>query len=196
MQRKSIGHSRKKHGEHGASDLSRRWRAPPGNPGPVSSGDVLPNGTTTGVPSAAATCIGPVSFVSKTRQSFSNDISSRSEVWPDKLKFVDCGLRIADSICAVNGWSSLPPNRSQAQFVRCWISFAAAMYFSAGQRLAGPYSAPGFRPMISPLIFSSPNFFFAASVSSGVTVNCGASGLGSAPSAAVKLRYSKIWCAD
>lgn len=80
MQRKSIGHSRKKHGEHGASDFNSRCRASPGKPGPVNSGDVLPNGTTTGVPSAAATCIGPVSFVSSTRQSFSNAMSSRSEV--------------------------------------------------------------------------------------------------------------------
>src|SRR5271170_3285624 len=75
MQRKSIGHSRRKHGEHGASDLSKRFRASPGRPGPVSSGDVLPNGTTTGVPSAAATCIGPVSFVNKTPHVFKRDIS-------------------------------------------------------------------------------------------------------------------------
>ena len=31
----------------------------PGSPGPVNSGEVLPKGTTTGVPTAAATCIGP-----------------------------------------------------------------------------------------------------------------------------------------
>ncbi len=85
MQRKSIGHSRRKHGEHGASDLIKKFRASPGKPGPVNSGDVLPNGTTTGVPSAAATCIGPVSFVKSTRHSFSNAISSRKEVWPHKF---------------------------------------------------------------------------------------------------------------
>src|SRR5271169_1077996 len=28
MQRKSIGHSRRKHGEQGALDFSRRWRGP------------------------------------------------------------------------------------------------------------------------------------------------------------------------
>src|ERR1019366_6174291 len=109
MQRKSIGHSRKKHGEHGASDLSKRWRGSPGKPGPVNSGDVLPNGTITGVPSAAATCIGPVSLVSRTQQSFSKAISSRSEVLPARLKIADpgcaggfaeasCRLPIADSI--------------------------------------------------------------------------------------------------
>jgi hypothetical protein len=37
------------------------------------------------VPSAAATCIGPVSFVKSTRHSFSNAISSRKEVWPHKF---------------------------------------------------------------------------------------------------------------
>ena len=86
MQRKSIGHSRKKHGEHGASDF--KIFDPLEKIGPVNSGDVLPNGTTTGVPSAAATCIGPVSFVSNTRQSFRSAISSRKEVLPDKLMCV------------------------------------------------------------------------------------------------------------
>ena len=78
MQRKSIGHSRKKQGEHGALDF--KIFAFGENIGPVNSGDVLPNGTTTGVPSADATCIGPVSFVSKTRQHFKSAISSRNEV--------------------------------------------------------------------------------------------------------------------
>ena len=44
---------------------------------------------------------------------------------------------------------------------------------STGQRLAGPYSAPGFKPRIGCVIFSRPNFFFAASISSGETNNCG-----------------------
>jgi hypothetical protein len=82
MQRKSIGHSRRKHGEHGAADLISWFRVSPGNPGPVNSGEVLPNGTTTGVLSAAATCIGPVSFVSRTRQIFSKAINSRRDVFP------------------------------------------------------------------------------------------------------------------
>ena len=80
MQRKSIGHSRRKHGEHRAPDF--KIFALLEKTGPVSSGDVLPNGTTTGVPSAAATCIGPVSFVKTRRQIFINAISSRKEVWP------------------------------------------------------------------------------------------------------------------
>ena len=50
------------------------------------------------------------------------------------------------------------------------------MNLSTGQRLAGPYSAPGFRPKIGRMISSSPNFFFAASISSGVTNNCGGEG--------------------
>ena len=48
------------------------------------------------------------------------------------------------------------------------------MNFSTGQRLAGPYSAPGFNRKSACEIFSRPNFFFAASISSGVTNNCGA----------------------
>ncbi len=84
MQRKSIGHSRKKHGEHGASDFKIWWRISLEEIGAVSSGDVLPNGTTTGVPNAAATCIGPVSLVKSTRQIFRSDISSRKEVFPAK----------------------------------------------------------------------------------------------------------------
>src|SRR5690348_8946513 len=89
-QRKSIGHSRRKHGEHGASDFSKRCRGSPGRPGPVSSGDVLPNGTTTGVPSAAAACIGPESLVSRTRQSFRSDIRWRRVVLPARFKIADC----------------------------------------------------------------------------------------------------------
>src|ERR1700722_7071018 len=89
MQRKSIGHSRKKHGEHDASDLIKWLRSSPGKPGPVNSGDVLPNGTTTGIPNAAATCIGPVSFVNSTRQSFKSAINSRKEAFPARLKIAD-----------------------------------------------------------------------------------------------------------
>ena len=40
MQRKSIGHSRRKQGEQGASDFNSRCRQSPGKPGPVNSGDV------------------------------------------------------------------------------------------------------------------------------------------------------------
>src|SRR5439155_1330453 len=58
MQRKSIGHVRRKQGAQGALDLSKRWEGSLGKPGPVNSGEVLPKGTTTGVPRAAATCIG------------------------------------------------------------------------------------------------------------------------------------------
>src|ERR1035437_3115600 len=76
MQRKSIGHSRKKHGEHAASDFNSRCCGSPGSPGPVNSGDVLPKGTTTSVPSAAATCIGPVSFVSRSEE-HTSELQSR-----------------------------------------------------------------------------------------------------------------------
>src|SRR5271154_4252953 len=110
IQRKSMGHSRRKHGEHGASDLIKRFRASPGKPGPVNSGDVLPKITTTGTPSADATCIGPVSFVKSTRQDFKSDINSRKEVLPARLEIADCGLRIADSIRLIIVASFFPPN--------------------------------------------------------------------------------------
>lgn len=83
MQRKSIGHSRKKHGEHGASDF--KIFDPLEKIGPVNPGDVLPKIATAGISKAAATCIGPVSFVKRTRQIFKSDISSRSEVLPQQF---------------------------------------------------------------------------------------------------------------
>src|ERR1035441_7829916 len=95
-QRKSMGHSRRKHGEQGASDFSKRCRGSPGKPGPVSSGDVLPNGTTTGVPSAAATCIGPESLVNSTRHNFSSAISSRSDVLPARFRSSEFGVRSSE----------------------------------------------------------------------------------------------------
>ncbi len=146
MQRKSMGHSRRKHGEQGAFDFNKRWRVSAGKPGPVNSGEVLPKGTMTGVPSAAATCMGPVSLVSSTRQSFSKAINSRSEVRPDRLLSVECGVRSADSIWFAISTSPRPPKINQVQFVLWRISFAAAIKRSTGQRLAGPYSAPGFKP--------------------------------------------------
>ena len=39
--------TKRKHGEQGATDWSNRCRVLPGKPGPVSSGEVLPKGTTT-----------------------------------------------------------------------------------------------------------------------------------------------------
>ena len=39
---------------------------------------------------------------------------------------------------------------------------------STGQRLAGPYSAPGFRPKTGCAILSRPNFFLRGFISSGV----------------------------
>src|SRR5204862_2296470 len=85
MQRRSIGQTRKKQGEHGTPARRIRWRELVGRPGPVISGEVLPKGTTTGVPTAAATCIGPLSLLSSTRQYFSRTQSSRRVVWPERL---------------------------------------------------------------------------------------------------------------
>src|SRR5260221_12132681 len=63
MQRKSIGHARRKQGAHGTRERSRICLPSPGNPGAVSSGEELPNKASTGVPTAAAKCMGPVSLV-------------------------------------------------------------------------------------------------------------------------------------
>ena len=84
IQRRSMGHSRRKQGEQGAPHVNNRWRALPGSPGPVKSCELLPNSATTRVPTAAATCIGPVSLVSRTRQDFKSAISSRREVLPHR----------------------------------------------------------------------------------------------------------------
>src|SRR5258707_7138531 len=95
IHRKSIGQVRRKHGEQGTWDFSNRCRGSPGKPGPVNSGEVLPNGTTTGVPTAAATCIGPVSLVSNRRQCLSKAQSSRSVVFPARLKTVESPGKVA-----------------------------------------------------------------------------------------------------
>src|SRR5208283_2084874 len=65
MQRKSIGHWRKKQGLHSTGSRTMMLR---GDSGPVSSGDVEPQMLTVGVPRAAAICIGPVSLVRSTLQ--------------------------------------------------------------------------------------------------------------------------------
>jgi hypothetical protein len=53
--------------------------------GPVRAAEVLPNGDSTVVPTAAATCIGPVSLVMNILQAFTSAHSSLSEVRPAKL---------------------------------------------------------------------------------------------------------------
>ena len=61
MQRKSIGHSRRKQGLH--STWCRKIVCPLPS-GPVRRGSVEPKTATTGTPSNAARCIVPVSLVS------------------------------------------------------------------------------------------------------------------------------------
>src|SRR5947199_8978406 len=85
MQRKSIGHRRRKQGEQAALDCNKRFVDTAGKPGPVNSGEVLPKIATTGVPTAAATCIGPVSLVSRRRQPLSKAQSSGSDVRAARL---------------------------------------------------------------------------------------------------------------
>src|SRR4051812_723800 len=61
MQRKSIGHSRRKQGLHSTWCRKIVWPSPRGL---VRRGSVEPKTATTGTPSKAARCIVPVSLVS------------------------------------------------------------------------------------------------------------------------------------
>lgn len=60
MQRKSRGHSRRKHGAHSTRLRITRQNGPRGA---VSSGEVEPKMATTGTPRSAARCMVPVSLV-------------------------------------------------------------------------------------------------------------------------------------
>jgi len=87
-QGKSIGHCLRKQGEQGVSEAFRRmcwlgWSlSSMGEPGQVSSGEVLRKGVRTVVPAAAATCIGPVSLVRKISQRLARGASSERAVLP------------------------------------------------------------------------------------------------------------------
>ena len=72
MQRKSIGHSRRKQGLH--STWCRKTVCPLPS-GPVRRGSVEPKTATTGTPSNAARCIVPVSLVSSKRHRRNSSIS-------------------------------------------------------------------------------------------------------------------------
>ena len=145
MQRKSTGQCRRKHGAHGASPSRRWWRGSPGNPGPVSSGEVLPKGTTTGTPKAAARCMGPVSLVITTRHKASAAINSASVVWPaSEVTERPCRRWVSSP---ASGMSAGPPKRTKWHPVLSDSNRADPAKRSNGQRLAGPYSAPALSPM-------------------------------------------------
>src|SRR4029077_3356427 len=72
MQRKSIGHSRRKQGLH--STWGRKIGCPLPS-GPVRRGSVEPKTAPTGTPSNAARCIVPVSLVSNKRHRRNSSIS-------------------------------------------------------------------------------------------------------------------------
>src|SRR3954470_2455111 len=77
MQRKSIGHLRRKQGLHSTWRLMTTWLGPNG---PVNLGSVDPKIATVGTPSSAARCIVPVSFVKTNRQILSSLISCSTVV--------------------------------------------------------------------------------------------------------------------
>src|SRR5262245_57965227 len=136
MQRKSIGHSRRKQGEQGALEVSRWCLESPGRPGPVNAGEVLPKGTTTDVPSAAATCIGPESLVRTRRESLRVDMRSRRFPLPALFTMRVLARPITSAQRAA---SFGPPIAIQTAFgIRSQTWRATAANRSAGQRLAGP----------------------------------------------------------
>ena len=77
MQRKSIGHSRRKHGLH--STWCRKTICPLPR-GPVRRGSVEPKTATTGTPTNAARCIVPVSLVSSRLHRRNSSMSCSSVV--------------------------------------------------------------------------------------------------------------------
>ena len=101
--------------------------------GPVRRGSVGPKIATSGLPSAAAACIGPVSLVTINSHSRSHSTISGSEVSPHKFRQRAGAAR---EIISPSGWSSAPPRmakrRSGTSIARRRTSSAK---YSAGQRL-------------------------------------------------------------
>ena len=141
MQRKSIGHSRRKQGLH--STWCRKTVCPLPS-GPVRSGSVEPKTAITGTPTNVARCMVPVSLVSSKRHCRSSSISCSSVVCPIRLTQ---SSPIAAAICSPIAASFFVPNRIHCAD-DCAVIFAAASANRSGNhRLAGPYSAPGQRPI-------------------------------------------------
>jgi len=140
MHRKSSGHSRRKQGLH-----STWWRriVLVGDRGPVNRGSVDPKTATSGIPRASARCIVPVSLVRSARNELRRFISSSSDVFPARFSALPSNpCRISSA--TVRSFSVPTTTHEQGNF-----SETSCMVFrkrSAGQRFAGPYSAPGQTP--------------------------------------------------
>src|SRR5579883_109862 len=190
MQRKSTGHSRRKHGEQRA-DPRNNWCVVSPRPGPVSSSEVLPNKATTGVPRAAARCIGPLSFPSSNRQHFKSAINSRKVVFPARLITRLSVIAAKESPVTE---SERVPKLSQTQSgTRLETSLTTSANRSNGQHFAGPYAADTFNPSQARLAGLPPGTHSrsrarALSTSLAPIVSLGGKGEASAPSAAARRR--------
>ncbi len=139
MQRKSSGHSRRKHGLHSTWCLTTRFSFPSG---PVRLGSVEPKTATTGTPSRVARCIVPVSLVNSSRHFRSSSISCSRVVLP---------MRLMQFVAQLPRRSARPPPRPwpcRKEPNRPPIAAAVAAKRSGNQRFAGPYSAPGQSPIL------------------------------------------------
>src|SRR3972149_4995500 len=126
MQRKCpSGHARAWQGLH--SIFSQSTRAAEDGGG-VCSGLDEPNSATWGVPVAAATCISPESLVTTDAAPAIRSMASSSVV---------CPTRFLPGICSASFLSDEDPSKP------IWESSFEASSRKCGQRVAGPYSAPG-----------------------------------------------------
>ncbi len=143
MQRKSIGHLRKKHGLHSTWCRTVMCQSPSG---PVRRGSVEPKIATVGTPSKEARCMVPVSFVSNKRHLRNSSISCSSVVWPMRLTQESPSAR---AIVSPTVMSFGVPKRIHCTDNFAETAVATSANRSGNHRLAGPYSAPGQRPIFS-----------------------------------------------
>ena len=110
MQRKSIGHTRRPQGLHSTPRLTMRTRVPNG---PVARSSVEPKMATSGIPSAAARCMGPESFVTINLHRAMSASNCRKEVSPAAIAGV-CFMALA--ISSARGRSAADPKISTSAF--------------------------------------------------------------------------------
>ncbi len=133
-----MGHSLKR---QGAQDTGCRtsWASTPN--GDVVCQSVGPNTATSGTLKAAATCMGPVSFVRNNWQRFTSAINSRTVVWPEHTTV---RVLIWSAMAFPNGSSPLAPKIATPTLApdRPCTSVTARLttsaYRSGNHRLAWP----------------------------------------------------------
>src|SRR6185312_4237518 len=107
------------------------WTTIFGTPtGPQRDGSVRPKRPTTGVPAAAAMCIGPLSLPRNSRARSSTASNISSDMAPTRFTTGDRDACITDS---ASSCSSGPPTRAQARPARREISSIAVAKRSGGQ---------------------------------------------------------------